>query len=678
MQQEDDLRALAKIMEFGRAVSIFLLVVHVYVYCYPSITAWHLNLEVIDRILVNFNNTTGIFNCILWSKLLAVLLLAVSCLGTHGVKGEKITWPKIYAVLVAGCALFFLNWWLLKLPLPHMANTAFYIFTLTAGYLALLMSGLWMSRIYRHNLMEDVFNMENESFMQETRLMENEYSVNLPTRFYYKKRWNNGFVNIVNIFRACMVIGTPGSGKSYAIVNSYIRQLIAKGFAIYIYDYKFDDLSTIAYNSLLKNMDKYEVKPRFYVINFDDPRRSHRCNPINPEFMTDISDAYEASYTIMLNLNRTWIEKQGDFFVESPIILLAAIIWYLKIYKNGIYCTFPHAVELLNKPYSDLFTILTSYPELENYLSPFMDAWKGNAQDQLQGQIASAKIPLTRMISPQLYWVMTGNDFSLDINNPKEPKLLCVGNNPDRQNIYSAALGLYNSRIVKLINKKKQLKCVVIIDELPTIYFRGLDNLIATARSNKVGVLLGFQDFSQLTRDYGEKESKVIQNTVGNIFSGQVVGETAKTLSERFGKVLQQRQSVSINRQDVSTSINTQLDSLIPASKIANLSQGTFVGAVADNFDERIEQKIFHAEIVVDHTKISAEEKAYQKIPVINDFKDRNGNDIMMQQIQRNYDQIKADAQAIINEEMRRIKNDPELRKRLGLEDEKGKDPDKS
>lgn len=678
MQQEDDLRALAKIMEFGRAVSIFLLVVHVYVYCYPSITAWHLNLEVIDRILVNFNNTTGIFNCILWSKLLAVLLLAVSCLGTHGVKGEKITWPKIYAALVAGCALFFLNWWLLELPLPHMANTAFYIFTLTAGYLALLMSGLWMSRLYRHNLMEDVFNMENESFMQETRLMENEYSVNLPTRFYYKKRWNNGFVNIVNIFRACMVIGTPGSGKSYAIVNSYIRQLIAKGFAIYIYDYKFDDLSTIAYNSLLKNMDKYEVKPRFYVINFDDPRRSHRCNPINPEFMTDISDAYEASYTIMLNLNRTWIEKQGDFFVESPIILLAAIIWYLKIYKNGIYCTFPHAVELLNKPYSDLFTILTSYPELENYLSPFMDAWKGNAQDQLQGQIASAKIPLTRMISPQLYWVMTGNDFSLDINNPKEPKLLCVGNNPDRQNIYSAALGLYNSRIVKLINKKRQLKCAVIIDELPTIYFRGLDNLIATARSNKVGVLLGFQDFSQLTRDYGEKESKVIQNTVGNIFSGQVVGETAKTLSERFGKVLQQRQSVSINRQDVSTSINTQLDSLIPASKIANLSQGTFVGAVADNFDERIEQKIFHAEIIVDHTKISAEEKAYQKIPLINDFKDRNGNDIMMQQIQRNYDQIKADAQTIINEEMRRIKNDPELRKRLGLEDEKGKNPDKS
>ena len=455
MQQEDDLRGLAKVMEFMRAISIVFIVIHVYWYCYRSFVDMGINIGVVDRILLNFQRTAGLFSNLLITKVFAVIFLALSCLGTKGVKNQKMTWRKIYASFLAGLVLFFMNWWMLDLPFSPMVNAALYTATLTAGYILLLMSGVWISRMLKHNLMEDVFNMENESFMQETRLMENEYSVNLPTRFYYKKRWNNGFVNIVNIFRACMVIGTPGSGKSYAIVNSYIRQLIAKGFAIYIYDYKFDDLSTIAYNSLLKNMDKYEVKPRFYVINFDDPRRSHRCNPINPEFMTDISDAYEASYTIMLNLNRTWIEKQGDFFVESPIILLAAIIWYLKIYKNGIYCTFPHAVELLNKPYSDLFTVLTSYPELENYLSPFMDAWKGGAQDQLQGQIASAKIPLTRMISPQLYWVMTGNDFSLDINNPKEPKLLCVGNNPDRQNIYSAALGLYNSRIVKTYQQEK-------------------------------------------------------------------------------------------------------------------------------------------------------------------------------------------------------------------------------
>ena len=384
MQNEDDLRSLAKIMDFGRAVSIFLLTVHVYVYCYPTLDHFHLTLGVIDRIILNFNRTTGIFDCILWSKLAALLLLAISCWGTQGVKGEKITWGRIFAALVSGTALFFLNWWILDLPLPHTAVTALYVFTLGTGYLCLLMAGLWMSRLYKHNLMKDVFNEENESFMQETRLMENEYSVNLPTRFQYRGKMHDGWINVVSIFRATIICGTPGSGKSYAVVNNYIKQLIAKGFACYLYDYKFDDLSTIAYNTLLHNTDKYKVKPQFYVINFDDPCRSHRCNPINPEFMTDISDAYEASYTILLNLNRTWIEKQGDFFVESPIILLAAIIWYLKIFKGGIYCTFPHAVELLNKPYSELFTILTSYPELENYLSPFMDAWKGNAQDQLQ------------------------------------------------------------------------------------------------------------------------------------------------------------------------------------------------------------------------------------------------------------------------------------------------------
>jgi hypothetical protein len=412
----------------------------------------------------------------------------------------------------------------------------------------------------------------------------------------------------------------------------------------------------------MNNLNKYKVAPQFYVINFDNPRKSHRCNPINPTSMTDISDAYESAYTIMLNLNKTWIQKQGDFFVESPIILLAAIIWYLKIYQNGKYCTFPHAIEFLNQKYAETFPILTSYPQLENYLSPFMDAWEGGAQDQLQGQIASAKIPLSRMISPQLYWVMTGDDFSLDINNPNEPKILCVGNNPDRQNIYSAALGLYNSRIVKLINKKGQLKSAVIIDELPTIYFRGLDNLIATARSNKVAVCLGFQDFSQLKRDYGDKEAAVVMNTVGNIFSGQVVGESAKNLSERFGKVLQKRQSMTINRQDTSTSISTQLDSLIPASKISNLTQGMFVGAVSDNFDERIDQKIFHCEIVVDNAAVARETKAYQKIPDILDFRDKEGNDTMQFEIEHNYNQIKADVKQIVVDELARISEDEHLR----------------
>ncbi|MDR0873118.1 MAG: YWFCY domain-containing protein [Prevotellaceae bacterium] len=662
MQQEDDLRGLAKTMEFMRAISILFCVINVYWFCYQAIREWGINIGVVDKILMNFQRTTGLFSSILWTKIFAIVFLALSCLGTKGVKEEKIKWRNIWLCLCFGFIFFFLNWWLLHLPLPLVAGTGFYVFSLTVGYILLLMAGLWISRLLKNDLMDDVFNLENESFMQETRLMENEYSVNLPTRFFYKKKWNKGWINIVNPFRASIVLGTPGSGKSYAVVNNYIKQQIQKGFSMYIYDFKFDDLSVIAYNTLLKNIDKYKVKPQFYVINFDNPRKSHRCNPINPAFMTDISDAYESAYTIMLNLNKTWIQKQGDFFVESPIILLAAIIWYLKIYQDGKYCSFPHAIEFLNQKYVDIFPILTSYPQLENYLSPFMDAWEGGAQDQLQGQIASAKIPLSRMISPQLYWVMTGDDFSLDINNPDEPKILCVGNNPDRQNIYSAALGLYNSRIVKLINKKGQLKSSVIIDELPTIYFRGLDNLIATARSNKVAVCLGFQDFSQLKRDYGDKEAAVVMNTVGNIFSGQVVGESAKNLSERFGKVLQKRQSMTINRQDKSTSISTQLDSLIPASKISNLTQGMFVGAVSDNFDERIEQKIFHAEIVVDNAAVARETKAYQKIPDILDFRDKDGNDTMQAEIERNYNQIKADVKQIVADELKRIAEDDNLK----------------
>lgn len=662
-QQEDDLRALSKIMDLLRGVSIAVMVANIYWFCQPLVSGWEFHSQTL-KVLRGLDEAGSLFHNPWNAKWWTLLLLALSCFGTKGVKNEKIKWGQIWLIISIGAVLFFLDWWMVSLGWYYT-----YIFTAISGYVCLLLGGVWMSRLLKNNMMDDRFNEENESFMQETKLMENEYSVNLPTRFYYKKRWNRGWINVVNPFRASIVLGTPGSGKSFAVVNNFIKQQIEKGFGLYVYDYKFPDLSLIAYNHMLNHAKSYgENPPTFCVINFDDPELSHRCNPIHPDFMSDIADAYESAYTIMMNLNRTWIQKQGDFFVESPIVLFAAIIWYLKIYENGKYCTFPHAIEFLCRRYEDIFPILTSYTELENYLSPFIDAWQGGAAEQLAGQIASAKIPLSRMISPQLYWIMTGDDFTLDINNPKEPKILCVGNNPDRHNIYGAALGLYNSRIVKLINKKGMLKSGVIIDELPTIYFKGLDNLIATARSNKVAVCLGFQDFSQLKRDYGDKEAAVVMNTVGNIFSGQVVGETAKTLSERFGKVLQQRQSMSINRQDVSHSINTQMDSLIPASKISTLTQGMFVGAVSDNFDERIDQKIFHAEIVVDTKNVAAETSAYQPIPLITDFKDDTPDKSKMKAaIQFNYNQVKQDVKDIVERELERIRKDPKLRPLLRI-----------
>lgn len=661
MQQEDDLRGLAKTMNFMRAISVLFIIINIYWFCYGTLKEWGTTINVLDKILLNFNKTTGLFNNILNTKIASFVFLGLSCLGTRGVKNKKITWRQIVIIGITGFILLFINSWILTLSNPQETNTLLYTSTLTVGYLCLLSTGAKISRLLKNNLMDDVFNRENESFMQEMKLIENEYSINLPTKFYYKKKEYRGWINIINPARGIIVIGNPGSGKSFAVLNNVIKQEIEKGYSMLLYDYKFPDLTIIAYNHLLKFHAGYKVPPKFYILNFDDPHKSHRCNPINPNFMLDIADAYESAYIIMLNLNRNWIEKAGDFFVESPIILLAAVIWFLKIYKNGKFCTFPHVVELLNKQYEELFAILTSYPQLENYLSAFVDAWKSGAQDQLQGQIASAKIPLSRMISPALYWTMSGDDFTLDLNNPQNPKLVAIGNNPDRQSIYSSALALYTSRIAKLVNRKGMLKCGINLDEVATFYFKSLDNILATGRSNKISVCLGLQDFSQLRRDYGEKESKVIENIVGNIICGQVVADSAKILSERFGKILQQREGATITSNDRTQSISTQLDSLIPASKISSLSQGEFVGAVVDNWDQKITQKIFHCEIVIDTEKVRQEESNYVDLPVINSFL-VDGCDKMQEIVEMNYNRIKNEATQIIIDEMKRIKADPKLK----------------
>ena len=659
------MRALESIVQFARGLGVFCLLLNVYWFCYEWLSGYGLTWSIVDRLLLNIQQSTMLFSHSVTTKLCCLLFLALGCYGTKAVRDSKVTRGHIVLAASVGFPLLFLNDWLLQLSVDNDFRAVSYVVTSAVGYLCLLAAGVWTRRLLKQSLADDPFNDENESFLQEERYLWSDCSVNLTTRYRYKRAWRQGWINVVNPFRATQILGTPGSGKSYAVLNNYIKQHIEKGFSMLIYDYKFDDLTRIAYNHLLHHLDKYTVKPKFCVINFDNPRKSNRCNPIDARFMDDISDAYESAYVTLLNLNKTWVDKQGDFFTDSAVILLAAIIWYLKIYDGGRYCTFPHAIEFLCQPLEKIFPILSSYPELENYLSPFMDAWKSNAQDQLQGQVASVKIPLSRMISPQLYWVLTGSDFTLDINNPEEPKILCMGNNPDRQSIYGAALGLYNSRLIRLINKKGKLKSSLIIDELPTIYIRGLDNLIATARSNKVSVCLGFQDFSQLERDYGEKEAKVIINTVGNIFSGQVVGDTARTLSDRFGKIVQQHESHSVSNDSVTTSTNTQLETLIPASKISNLSQGMFVGSVADNFDEPIPQKIFHAEIVIDTEKVKAETAAYIPIPDISSFIGEDGIDHMDEIVRENYYRVKADVMEIVRREIARIEADPELSKLL-------------
>ncbi|MEO8417009.1 MAG: conjugal transfer protein MobC, partial [Ginsengibacter sp.] len=539
---------LRKILDFTRLAAIILLLLHFYFYCYAAFREWQLTAQISDRLLSNISKT-GLFRSFNISKLIALVLLIISMIGSQGKKDEKVSHHAILVYLSTGLVFYFGSYFLLKMTMDMQTVAIVYMVATGLGFVLILAGGTVLSRFIKLQFHKDIFNELNETFPQEERLLENEYSINLPARYNLKGKIRRSWINIINPFRSLLVTGSPGSGKSWFVIQHVIRQHLEKGFSMLVYDFKFDDLSKIAYNILQRNLSAYKIKPRFYLINFDNPNLSNCCNPLDPFSMYDITDASEASRTILLGLNREWITKQGDFFVESPINFVTAVIWFLKKYKNGKYCTLPHTIELMQEDYKLLFPVLKSEAEIEVLINPFISAYQNDAMEQLEGQIASAKIGMARLSSPQLYWVLARNDFTLDINNPQEPKILCLANNPQKQQIYGAVLSLYVTRIIKLVNKKSQHKCSLIFDEFPTVYFNDMDSLIATARSNKVATCLGLQDFSQLKKDYGADQAAVIMNIVGNVISGQVTGETAKNLSERFGKILQVKESISINRQ---------------------------------------------------------------------------------------------------------------------------------
>jgi hypothetical protein len=652
MQTGENEQALRKILDMTRLISIVILILHCYYYLYAAFHQWQLTSPFTDRILGNIRNT-GLFFNFHTSKLIALVFLAISLLGAKGKKDEKLNYETAFTYLISGLLLYFGSYLSLLLNLQPDVKAVVYMAMLSAGFLTILSGGTLLSRIIRDSLKSDIFNTENETFPQEERLLENEYSINLPAIYQLKNKRRKSWINIINPFRALLVLGTPGSGKSYYVIRHVITQHIKKGFAMFVYDFKFPDLSVILYNTYLKNKSAYKVQPKCYFINFDDLTRSHRCNPLEVSGMLDITDAAESARTILMGLNRDWIKKQGDFFVESPINFLTAIIWFLRKYEGGEYCTLPHVIEFMQLDYDSLFTVLRLEKEIEVLINPFVNAYLHDVMEQLEGQIASAKVAMARLSSPQLYYVLSGSDFTLDINSPEAPKLVCCGNNPQKIQIYGAVLSLYVNRLVKLVNQKGKLKSSLVFDEFPTIYLNGIDSLIATARSNKVATTLGIQDLSQLRKDYGKEQADVIMGIVGNIVSGQVIGDTAKQLSERIGKIMQDRQSLSINSNDTSISKSKQLEAAVPASKIASLSSGEFVGMVADDPDNKIQLKAFHNEIRNDHVALKDEENSYKAIPVI-----RQVNTAM---VQRNYLQIKNDVQDIVQEAIQRMVNDPQL-----------------
>jgi hypothetical protein len=653
MQTGENEQALRKILDMTRMMAIAVLVLHFYYYCYGSFAQWGLVSQFSDHLLLNITDT-GLYRDFNFSKLIALGLLIISLFGAKGRKDEKSSYRTALYLIIPGVLVYFVGQILFGYPLEVISLGILYMGTTSLGFLMVLSGGTVLSKIISEQLKGDIFNRDNETFPQEERLLANEYSINLPSIYRLKGKQRNSWINIINPFRAVLVLGTPGAGKSYFVIRHAITQHIAKGFSMFVYDFKFDDLSRIVYNSWLKNRGSYKVKPKFFVINFDDLSRTHRCNPLVPESMTDITDAAESARTILMGLNREWIKKQGDFFVESPINFLTAVIWFLRRYNGGEFCTLPHVIELMQAEYDHLFTLLRMEKEIDVLINPFVNAYLNDVMEQLEGQIASAKISMARLSSPQLYYVLSGNDFTLDINNPDEPKIVCMGNNPQKIQTYGAVLSLYVNRLVKLVNQKGKLKSSLVFDEFPTIYLNGIDSLIATARSNKVSTLLGIQDLSQLRKDYGREQADVIMGIVGNIISGQVTGDSARQISDRIGKIMQDRQSLSINSGDTSISKSKQLDAAVPPSKIASLSSGEFVGLVADNPDCKIELKSFHCEIINDHQAIKAEESAYQNIPEI--------RKIDPSMVQKNYSQVKQDILDIIHSELQRFSDDPALR----------------
>lgn len=653
MQTGENIQALQKIIDFIRFGSILLLLIHFYSACFPAVVNNGLSVNFVNKVIYNLANGFSALSGINKPKAVVLFLLIVSLIGVKGKKDEKLSTQPIILYLSIGLLFFFGSSFLLNISASSSTIACLYISITATGYMLVLTGGTKISRLLRKRLDGDVFNDLNETFPQEEKLIENPYSINLPMEYQLQGKIRHGIINFPNIFRGTICSGTPGSGKTFYFFREVLSQLSRKGFCFCLYDLKFPDLSLILYNHVLKNIKKYPTPPKFYIINFDDLSKSHRCNVLYPENMTEMTDASESSRTLMLALNRDWLKKTGDFFVESAINFVTALFWFLRQYENGKFCTLPHAIELSMVEYDELFPILSLEESISTLINPFISAYLRNATEQLEGQIASAKIALARLVSPSLYYVLSGSDLTLDINNPEAPKILCLGNNPGKQATYGAVISLYLERMHKLINKKGQRPCALVYDEYASLT-ASTDFLISTARSNLVAVFLGLQDISQLTRDYGKEQAEVVVNICGNIISGQVLGESAKTLSDRIGRINQQKESLSINASDTSLSKSTQLENAVPVSRISNLSSGEFVGTVADTPQQPIKKKAFYCRIINDPDAIKKEEEAYKPLPVIRDLDEYT--------IMENFYKVKSDIKNIIDTEMNKIKNNPALK----------------
>ncbi|MFT3749075.1 MAG: conjugal transfer protein MobC [Agriterribacter sp.] len=651
MHTGENTQGLKKVIDMTRLIGIAVLLIHCYYNCYSAFEAWQLTSKISDQVLKNICHT-GLLDGFMKSKLIAMAFLLLSVLGVKGRKSEKLNYRTAFAYLLTGLLLYLTSGFILYISTMHVATVAIaYISINGIGFILVLTGGGLLTRIIKNKLKPDVFNKGNETFPQEERLITNAYSLNLPARYMLKSKIRNSWINFVNARRGILIMGSPGSGKSYFIVENFIRQIIEKGMALFVFDHKFPELTTLTYNHFIKYRHKYPKDTTYCSINFTNPALSHQCNPIHPATLFSLTSAIESSKSLLLSMNRTWVNKQGDFFIESPINLLAAVIWFLRKYQDGIYCTLPHAIELLHVELEKLFTVLNTETEISTLINPFIQLYKDGDMETLSNQVVSVKIPLGRISSPEFYYILSGDDFSLDINNPAKPKIFCLGNDPKSKEALAPVMSLYVDRLNKIINQPGCYPCAQVCDEFASIRATSILETISTGRSNNIITVIAVQDYSQLKLKYSKEEAEVIFNITGNVISGQVSGETAKLLSERFAKTFQERESISINSSDTSISRSKQLEASVPASTISSLSSGDFVGLVADNPDEIIELKTFHSAIINNQNAIKKEKQSYLPLPVIRNADQKEINTV--------YQIIKQDVQDIVDVVMEKVLNDP-------------------
>ncbi|RPD39307.1 conjugal transfer protein MobC [Chitinophaga barathri] len=653
-QTGENEQALRKILDMTRFISIVILILHFYYHLYTVFELWGLTSAFGDRLLQHVSNTS-LFRSFHFSKLVSLAFLGISLLGARGRKSEKLNYQTALAYLISGLILYFASYFALYVSAAADQLALLYITCSSLGFLLCMSGGTLLSRIIKSRFSnKNIFNHESETFPQQEERLDNEYSINLPMKYRLKNKWRTGWLNIIAPFRTSLVSGSAGSAKTSGVLRFFISQGLAKPtpFTMLVYDFKFPDLSLVAYNHFLKNKHRFPGKPDCIFINIDDPSRSHRGNPLEPGNMLDITDAIESARTILLGLNKQWRTKQGDFFVESAVNFVTAAIWFLRKYRDGIYCTLPHVIEFIQLEYDDLFSLLQSgiANEVMPFVNPFLNAYLADVMEQLEGQIASAKIALARLASPQLYYVLTGSDFNLQINDPQHPRILCLGNNPQKTQIYGAVLSLFTNRVLKVINKKNKLPCMVHLDEFPTLEVDILPTC-TTGRANLNAVVLGLQSVHQLRREYGKEMADVIMSIAGNLIAGQETGDTAKQLSEQIGKIMQERESLSISDSGTSVSRSKQLDYAVPPSKISQLSSGQFVGVLSDLPAQKVELKAFDCELMTDYDAINQEEAGYQQIPII--------RQVDPQMIQANYQQVIQDIKEMAEMEISQMLADP-------------------